>query len=275
MKKYFAYMLLLFIGASISVPSYSDIIFTAPPRETAEQGRKVYGPIAAYLTKLLKKKVVYKHPGNWLAYQFDMRKDKYDIVFDAAHFVSWRIKKLGARPIARLPGHSNFYILADKNNDKIKIAADLVGKKICGIGPPNLGTLTVYEQFLNPMRQPVIYLIKGGFVKSFKTFKTGVCEAVVLRANVYENKLTEADRAGVKTIVESPWIPNQGLTASKRISEAELEKMTESLTQSPEGIEASQKLLARFAKGQKSFIPTSKKEFEGPSKYLEGVIFGW
>ena len=78
----------------------------------------------------------------------------------------------------------------------------------------------------------------------------------------------------MKIIVESPKIPNQGMTASKRISKADIEKITASLTQG-EGVKATKKLLARFAKGQTSFIATSKAEFKGYSKYLEGIIFGW
>jgi len=98
--------------------------------------------------------------------------------------------------------------------------------------------------------------------------------AVVLRENVYENKLTAADRADMKIIVSSPKIPNQGMTASKRISPEEIEIMTRSLTRG-EGVKASQKLLACFAKNQKAFITTSKEEFEGYSKYMDGVSIGW
>ena len=38
-----------------------DLIMTAPPREKPEVGKQVYGPVAAHLTKLLGKKVVYEH----------------------------------------------------------------------------------------------------------------------------------------------------------------------------------------------------------------------
>jgi len=266
--------IVLFAGTWLSSPANADIIFTAPPRENLEKGRQVYQPIAEHLTRLLGKKVTYKHPTSWLEYQIDMRKDKYDIVFDAAHFVSWRSKNLDATPIIRLPGTSNFFILVDVNNSEINNADDLIGKKTCGIGPPNLGTLTIFAQFPNPVRQPIIYTIKGGFMKSFKTFKEGKCVAVVLRENVYKNKLTDADRASMKTIVESELIPNQGVTISTRISRAEGEKIVASFTNG-DGIKASKNLLNRFAKGQKAFISTSKKEYEGYSKYLEGIIFGW
>ncbi|MDH5777459.1 MAG: phosphate/phosphite/phosphonate ABC transporter substrate-binding protein, partial [Gammaproteobacteria bacterium] len=67
---------------------------TAPPRESKEAGNKLYTPLANHLSKLLNAKVVYQHPGNWLNYQRDMREDKYDIVFDGPHFISWRLEHL-------------------------------------------------------------------------------------------------------------------------------------------------------------------------------------
>ncbi len=267
-------VIVLFAGIWPGSPVIADLIFTAPPRENLEEGNRVYAPIASHLTQLLGKKVTYEHPRSWLAYQNNMRKDKFDIVFDAAHFVSWRCKKLGAKVVVRLPGTSNFYILADVNNEKINESRDLIVKKICGIGPPNLGTLTVFAEFPNPVAQPFIHIIQGGFMKSFKTFKNGECDAVVLRQNVYQNKLTDEDRASMKIIVESPLIPNQGITVSSRINEVEADKILVSFTKG-EGVNAAKNLLNRFAKGETAFIPSNADEFEGYSNYLEGVIFGW
>ena len=127
-----------------------DLILTAPPRESAEAGQKIYGPIAAHLTKLLGSKVVYEHPANWIAYQRDMRNDKFDIVFDGPHFVSWRIAHLGHQVLVKLPGNLQFVLLTDKDSKKYNKADDLIGKNICGISPPNLSTLSVLDYYRNP-----------------------------------------------------------------------------------------------------------------------------
>lgn len=253
----------------------AELIFTAPPRETAQAGQKLYGPLAAYLSSLWGQKVTYKHPQDWLQYQRDMRDDKYDIDFDAAHFISWRMHHLNATPLLRLPGHTYFVIVAHSNDNTINKTSDLIGKPICGIPPPNLGTLTIFSQFPNPARQPIIYRIKGGFIKSFKAFMAGHCDAVVLRSNIYNNKLTDADRKAMKIIFKSTPLPKQGITVSQRITPGQQRQMLKALTETPAGIAATRPILRRFAGNAKAMIPATKQEYMDARNYLEGVIFGW
>ena len=85
------------LGNIVSTAFARNLILSAPPRETAEAGMKIYGPIAQHLSKLLGVIVTYKHPGNWMTYQHEMRDDKYDIIFDGPHFISWREKHLGMK----------------------------------------------------------------------------------------------------------------------------------------------------------------------------------
>jgi len=153
---------------------------------------EMYGPIAAYLTKLLKVKVTYKHPGNWMTYQHDMRDNKYDIIFDGPHFISWREENLGHEVLVKLPGKLQFVLVTGKDNIKIKKADDLIGKNICGISPPNLSTLSVLDYYRNPVRQPVIKGIKGGMKKvshSLAIKDKKKCDAAVLRTTFHNKKL--------------------------------------------------------------------------------------
>ncbi|MEJ2398266.1 MAG: PhnD/SsuA/transferrin family substrate-binding protein [Gammaproteobacteria bacterium] len=94
-------LLVLGLWLFSSLASAQDLILTAPPREKPAAGQKQYGPLAAYLTKLFGHKVKYVFPGNWLKYQRDMRNDKYDIIFDGPHFISWRILHLGNQAVVR------------------------------------------------------------------------------------------------------------------------------------------------------------------------------
>src|SRR5690349_1500151 len=41
------------------------IVFTAPPRESADEAQEIYQPIAEYLSRVIGKKVVYKNVGTW------------------------------------------------------------------------------------------------------------------------------------------------------------------------------------------------------------------
>lgn len=259
-------------------PTYlcaQDVILTAPPREKPAAGQKQYGPIADYLSRLLGRKVSYVHPRNWLNYQREMRAGHYDIVFDGPHFIAWRIAHLGDNAVIKLPGHLQFHLLARKDDDKIKRPEDLIGKKICGISPPNLSTLSILARFDNPVQQPVIKGVKGGMGKVFKTFKSGACRAVVLRTAFYAKKLPEQERAGLKILYTSPKMPNQGITLSKRIGLPEQDKIRNGLLDSSEGKQALQPTLKRFGGKAKGFVSASNAEYEGYNMLLEGVIFGW
>lgn len=266
------FTLILPINAVFSAP----LIFSAPPRESATAGMKMYGPIAAYLSKLLGVTVTYVHPGNWLKYQREMRTDKYDIVVDGPHFASWRIAHLGHEAIVKLPGKLQFMLLADKNNRNLGDADKLIGKKICGISPPHLSTLSILDRYRNPVRQPVIKGIKGGMGKVTKSYfsKDGSCDAMVLRNKFFKKKLKKAQRESLKLLFLSKAMPNQAITVSKRVSVVLKDKMRYELSRGT-GVASTQGFIKRFAGKAKNLIPVKAGEYDGYNMLLEGVIFGW
>lgn len=267
---------LLIFGLTAFAPPLlaGDLIFSAPPRETAAKGQKQYGPLADYLTKLLGKKVVYVHPGNWLTYERDMRADKYDLLFDGPHFVSWRILHLKNDVLARLPGPMDFYLIAKKSDAKINSLTDLVGKKFCGIPPPNLGTVAIIAAFSNPVQQPVVIGTKGGIPGAYKGLMDGLCRAAVVRVNFFKGKLSEKERANLKIIYATKPFPNQAITASQRVTERERNLIVQALTVG-DGIKATMPTIKRYAPSAKHFIPAKAEDYAGLNSLLEGVIFGW
>ena len=278
MKIIKGYTFLLLILSSIYSSAFAKgLILSAPPRETAEAGMKLYGPVAAHLTKLLGVSVTYEHPGNWLKYQREMRDDKYDIIFDGPHFIAWREQHLGHEVLVKLPGKLQFMLVTDKDNDKLKKPNDLIGKNICGISPPNLSTLSVLDYYRNPVRQPVIKGIKGGMGKVYKSLAIKdkkKCDAAVLRTAFYKKKLKQEQRDKIKTLFKSEAMPNQGVSVSRRISLELKLRIKKSLTIG-KGVSSTKGILQRFGGKAKSFIPVKQKEYAGYNNLLEGVIFGW
>ncbi len=259
-----------------SVPVYSaTLTLSAPPRESKQAGEKLYTPLADFLSQFLGKKVVYQHPGNWLKYQREMRADKYDFVFDGPHFAAWRMAHLGHKVLVKLPGRLQFHLLTNADNKAINSPMDMVGKNICGISPPNLSTLSILEYYSNPVRQPIIKGVKGGMGKVYAVFKGKKCQALVLRTTFYNKKLKQADRQSLKIIYSSEALPNQVITASKRISQDEREKIQQALLRTQKGKQALAPILKRFGGKAKSFMLAKSQEYEGNNKLLEGVIFGW
>ena len=252
------------------------LILTGPPRETPEKGMKMYGPIAAHLSKTLGVKVTYVHPGNWLKYQREMRNDKYDIVFDGPHFISWRIEHLGHEALIKLPGKLQFMLVYEKGGEQYKHPDDLIGKKICGISMPNLSTLSILDYYRNPVRQPMIKGIKGGMKKVHKSLlaKKSGCSAAVLRTAFFKKKLKQPQRDNLSTLFLSKAMPNQGISVSKRVSQRVKNQITNDLTIG-KGVASTKGILKRFGGKAKSFIPVKEAEYAGYNNLLEGVIFGW
>lgn len=269
-------MLLLVFSYWLLQPLLADeaLVMTAPPRESNEAGQKQYEVTANYISKVLGRPVRYEHPDAWLRYQHDMRNDVYDIVFDGPHFASWRVIHLNHEMLVRLPGTLQFHLLAATDNTEVSEPDDMIGRKFCGISPPNLSTLSILGHFRNPVRQPVVRGIKGGMGAVYKAFRNGECEAFVVRTAYYQNAMSEEDRKELKIIYTSPAMPNQSISVSSRLTPEERDKLRQALL-SEAGTEALQPTLNRFASKAKSFIATDNAEFGDYNTLLEGVIFGW
>lgn len=253
----------------------ADLIFTAPPRESAQAGQKLYAPVAKYLSQLLNRKVTYKHPGNWFSYQNNMRKDKYDIIFDGPHFISWRVAHINHEVLLKLPGELKFMVVTNSSNAELNEGKDLIGKIFCGISPPNLSSLSFLASFKNPVLQPKVKGIKGGMGKVFKAFSKNECPAAVLRNTFYKKKLTDAQRQNLKIIFNSQSLPNQAISVSSRLSRAEKDKMATGLV-TGKGASSINGIIKRFGgKKVQSFVTTTNEEYKNYNSYLEGVIFGW
>lgn len=249
------------------------LILSAPPREDAANGKIIYGPLADYLSNTLGEKVIYKHPNSWADYQRDMQLDKYDIVFDGPHFISWRMKNYKHIPVAKLSGKLGFVLIARKDDNNINLINDLVGKTVCAISPPNLSTLTILNQF-GDMGLPKIKAIKGGMGQVLRAFKKGECRAAVLRDKFYNRIVAYSgeDHTNMKIVFSSNPISNQGISVSSRVSATARIKITIALTEENFG---TRKILSRFSPGTKKMISAGPVDYLGYDKLLSGAITGW
>ena len=259
---------------SLMIPNaYADLILSAPPRESAEQGKLMYEPLAKYFGDLIGEPVIYAQPRDWLQYSTDMRSGKYDIVFDGPHFAAWRIKHLNHTPLVKLPGTLDFIVIARWDDKRINKLRDLVALSVCGLPSPNLGTTMVMAQFVNPVTQPDIHETKGGFDDIVTTFATSKCRAAIVRDTVFK-KLTDADKKQFKVVFKSPSFPNQTITVSNRIGPKMREKLVAALTVK-KGFAPAETLFAELSKNAKFFIPAQTAEYQGMETLLEGVVWGW
>ena len=263
---------LLMLFLLLPGPASAELLMTAPPRESAAKGQMLYQPVAQWLSDLLGEKVVYEHPKSWLHYQRDMRADRFDIVYDGPHFISWRIKKYGHRPVARLPGKLGFYAIVRAGDKQVRQVSDLVNKKVCVVAPPNLSSLTLLNEFRDPIRQPRLLTVRGGMPGVFKAFKAGKCQAAVLRDQYFRKKLSDEDKDSVRVVYRSPRYTNQGFTVSKRIDDARLGRMKKAMIKEQPVLKP---ILKRFAPKADHMLPASKQDYRNDYKLLSGIIIGW
>ncbi len=273
-RRLLANLLLWLLAFLYTGSALAELVLTAPPRETPERGAQIYGPLAEHLTKLLGEPVVYRHPGNWATYSKTMRADGYDIVFDGPHFVAWRHERLDAVPIVKLPGTLQFVLAVDSEQIQVKRPEDLIGKTICHLPSPNLGTLTLYSMFPEPARQPEFIAVRGGFVQVAESVAKGKCVAAILRDNVYNRKLRPELKQRLSVVKTSSPLTNQSITVSKRVPTVKRRLIIDSLT-GGDGLTAAKPILSRFSKGAKSFELAQTKDFDGHNLLYDQMVFGW
>ena len=232
-----------------------EFVFSSPPRGSAAEETAYFQPIAEYLTRVTGKKFVYKYSDNWLAYQSNMQKDRYDLVFDGPHFVSWRIAHREHEPLVKIPGDFIFVFLVRKDNTSIQKLSDLAGRSVCGHAPPNQGTLHLYNMFTNPARQPQLVDIQG-WRPIYKAMLAGKCVGSVVPVKIYN----ELDPTGkdTKVLHITKAAPGQAFTASKRIPADIRAKIAEALM-SDQGQTVTAKLREYYP--SKPYVRANKPEY--------------
>lgn len=250
-------------AAPVSLASRNTLVMSAPPRDSEESGHRIFDPIAEYLSRVIGRRVVYKHPTTWGGYQADMQAGAYDIVFDGPHFVSWRIKNTGHNALVRIPGDFIYTAVVRKDDAKVTRLKELAGHKICAHAPPNLGTLIMFNEFDNPSRQPVV-IVEKGYKQIYEALLKGDCEAAMLP--LYELAKYEKDNPQTRVIFRTGAMPQQAFSAGPRVTPAEQAKITEALLAPAAAIPLTD-FRHTYGSGH-GLVAASDKEYAGLALYL-------
>jgi ABC-type phosphate/phosphonate transport system substrate-binding protein len=238
------------------------ITLSAPPRDTEEEGRRRFEPVAQYLSKALGKRVVYQHPGNWGVYQGAMQKGAYDIVFDGPHFNGWRVERLQHSILVKAPGDLSQVVFVRKER-AITDIKQLAGRTVCAHSPPNLGTLVLQRAFDNPSRQPSIVVVEG-FSRIYQALTDGKCQAAVLPLN--QLKKFDVD-GGMRVVYQSAPLPNQAFSAGPRLMPEDRARLAAALL-APEADAPTAKMRDAYT-GGKAFVAATDLEYAGLGDYLK------
>lgn len=146
---------LLFAGMLlVPAASYaSGIVLAIQPIMPESQTRQAYQPLADYLHQVTGEPVKLVTSPNFLVYWELMKRSKWDLIIDAAHFTDYRNDKTGYTVLAKLPDTVS-YTLAASPDLMVLEPDELIGKHIATLPSPGLGAVRLQEIFPNPMRQP-------------------------------------------------------------------------------------------------------------------------
>jgi len=246
------------------LPSAKELVLSAPPRDSTEDGMRRFGPVADYLSQVLGRKVVYRHPGSWGVYQGAMQRGAYDIVFDGPHFNGWRLEKLGHHVLVKLPGEFTQAVVVRADEKHITDLKQLAGRQICAHAPPNLGTLVMLNEFDNPARQPAIR-VTDGYRNIYQALQNGECVAAVLP--VGHIKKSDPDGNHTRIVFRGKSTPNQAFSAGPRLSAEEREKVTQALL-APAAASALASFREAYSLG-KPLVRAADQEYAVLGRYLK------
>ncbi|MDA8390245.1 MAG: hypothetical protein M0Z76_05905 [Gammaproteobacteria bacterium] len=239
-------------------------VFVAAPRESGARGRRDYGPIAAFLTKVLDHKVIYRHPDGWITYESWIWTDHADIYFDGPQFMDWRLRHLDQTLGPRVPQSQDWRLYTWKGSPVHTVQQAAAGQILCAPPFPNWGSLWVMSYFKDPVRQPYLRNVRG-WKAIFHAVRAHTCTlGIGPRLSLH---YLDPQHKGITIIQKGPHLPNQGFTISARLPLALREKIVQALL-SPAGQQAMRRLRRRFAHGHK-LVPGDAAAYRGADRVLE------
>ncbi|MDQ2694823.1 MAG: phosphate/phosphite/phosphonate ABC transporter substrate-binding protein [Pseudomonadota bacterium] len=253
----------------------AELVFGTPPPEIAG-GREVYAPLVTHLSRLLGEPVVYRPSATWLGYQRDLREGRFDLAFDAPHFVAWRMMNSNHQPLVNLPSPLAYSVVTGGDEKSINGLDDLITRRVCALPPPHLGTMLFQNQFTDPIRQPRLVAIDGGMEEVHQALGAGLCAAAILRQGFFAQTLSDGERASLKVVYTTQELPNYALTAGPKLTPDQREAIIRSLSDEPDGIQASAGLRERLDPAATALVRSNGPDYIVHNYFLlQRAVFGW
>lgn len=204
----------MLLQAGPAFPADGEVfLLSAPPRESPAVSADVYGPIADFLSEVTEHEFRYEYPDNPLLYWENLQINKYDVVFDESHFISWLVSNHQHLPLVKISGALIYVYYINEERAATQRIADLAGEAVCGQAPPNQGTLYLYELFDNPFRLPYLVTMEG-WRNIFDGVGNGECVAGITPLELFE-QYNSGDK---HPLYMTRPVPNQTFSASRRLS---------------------------------------------------------
>ena len=256
---------LLAIILAIQPVLAAEYILSASPTEGELVSRRLFEPVAAYLSEVTGENIVFEYAQNWPVYSRNMQASRYDLVYDAPNFIGWRVAKIEHTPLARLAEDLVYVVIASAEDELVSSLGDLKGKTVCSGAIPNLDALILLDQYDSPWAQPRIKAVQG-FKQIFDQLAAGKCAAAVLPENIYRD-LTLVSHASIRVLFRSKRFPHFAFSASPRMPGSLQQSIKAALT----SVHAASALsaLRQHYRSRSGLLPAEQDEFRGLGYMLE------
>lgn len=242
------------------------IIFATPPTQSTELTIKRYAPLAKYLSKKIGRPVKLVPADNFIEYSQNLLDNKYDLIFDGPQFIGWRIGKYNHQALAKLPKKLSYAIVVRADN-KLPHYRKLAGRRVCGIGSPNLMTLGMLDLYPNPASVPTIVPVEN-FKVALSCLRKGEGSAAVVPWPFW-NKRPPAKKRGLKLFYRSviTW-PHRGFSIGDRVDKRTQELLRKALLDD-QAVVAGAPILKRYK--SKAFVGANNEEYQNLGKLLKPI----
>ena len=259
--KYIAALSCLFLSSGyLQHANAEQITFVVQPIMQPQQTQKTYQPLVDYLKKETGLNIKLVSEKNFLTYWFKMKKGKYDLVLDAAHFTDFRVKKLSYTVLAKIPDTVTYSLFTHKDNLVFE-AEELVAKRLTTLPPPSMGATSLLRLFNNPTRQPIISSVKSAH-EAIKAVQTGKSFA----ASVPTPLLNNVKDINVITTTEP--LPHMAFSASPKLDKTKHALIKAALIKASQ-TQTGQQVLQHL--NITSFSDSNNKAYHGYVDYLHGM----
>jgi len=219
-----AFALVTPVGTATAEDEALILLMQPLPRE--EMPAETFQPLADYVSALAGRACKINTPPNFPSYWEAVRRNRYDLAFDAPHFADYRIRKFGFTALAKTPDTAS-YSLIMRDDARALDPSSLVGKRVAALSLTSIGTLRLNALFPNPYRQPVLVEVpktEDGLVMLF----TKRVEAAFLPTAGIGARI---DSRGAIVVLTTEPIPRLVLSASPRLARELTDKIRTGLLQ--------------------------------------------
>ncbi|GMQ96722.1 MAG: hypothetical protein BMS9Abin15_0399 [Gammaproteobacteria bacterium] len=251
---------LVFSGLLPITAQSAEYTFVIQPFQPPAATKKVFQPMADYLSKVTGQTIKLVTATNFLTYWQTMLRGKYDLILDAAHLTSYRAKKMNYIILAKQLDTASM-TLATNQDLFVFEPVELIGKKIAVLPAPSRDSLTLIDFFPNPLRQPILVEVNNALEAGRKASKGEVDAAIIPSPMV-------GGFPDLNVVQQTePW-PHVAMSANPRVPADVQRTIAKALIDAPKSPEGQAMLDAVNLSG---FEPTSNEVYAGFDKFLQGV----